>query len=390
VISLNQLKESYFDFNLVFVIFLIMLSSLLTINSADTQQYDDNFLLKQALWFSLSIVLVVITFSFDFDQIKSLTIYIYGFGIILLVTLLASPASIAPEINGAKSWFVLPGIGSIQPSEYMKIFIILMLSKVTETHSEKYTMGNIRSDFFYLFKVSLISGLPMFLVLLQNDFGSTLVIFVLSCFIIFVSGVNWKIIVTILSLVLIAVSSLVLTFLYKTSWLLFIMDDYQLNRIYAWLDPFKYGSDISYQLKQSILAIGSGGTGGKGYGDGVVYIPEAHSDFIFSIVGEEFGFIGSSFIICLYFIIIYRIVTLGVSQKKHPFQLFICVGMTGLLTFHVFQNIGMVIGLLPITGIPLPLMSYGGSSVLATMFGLGIILNISLKKKKFMFSDEEN
>ncbi|WP_430507678.1 FtsW/RodA/SpoVE family cell cycle protein [Rossellomorea marisflavi] len=381
----NQ-KQSFFDLNLAFFILLIMITSILTLHSAETQ-HPENFMLKQAMWFGVSIVVVAGIFLFDFDQIKSLAPVAYGFGLLILVALLLSPESLVPEINGAPSWFVLPGIGSIQPSEYMKIFLILMLSYMTQTHNTSHVPGHLPSDFLYLGKVALISGIPMLLVLKQNDFGTTLVILVISAFIVFVSGINWKILLSLITAALLGIASLVLMFIYRTEWLETFVSGYQINRIYAWLDPFKYGSDISYQLKQSILAVGSGQTQGKGYDHGVVYIPEAHSDFIFSNVAEEFGFIGSSVVVCLYFLIIYRIVMIGIDQQKDTFQSYVCCGVAGLLAFHVFQNIGMVIGLLPITGIPLPLMSYGGSSVLATMMGLGLIMNMSLKRKGYMFSE---
>ena len=294
-----------------------------------------------------------------------------------------------PSRKGAKSWFIIPGIGSIQPSEFMKIFLILMLSNVVTKHLERYTVGLIKNDFKLLFKIGLVSLLPMGLTLLQNDFGTSLVMFVITVGVVFISGISWKIILSLMSIGISILALLVGIFIYDPEILLFVMDQYQLNRIYAWLDPFGNAQGIGYQLKQSIVAIGSGMTYGKGFKDSNVYIPEAHTDFIFSIVAEEFGFVGASVLISIYFLIIYRMVSILMQNKNNPFESFICVGMISLLSFHVFQNIGMVIGLIPITGIPLPLMSYGGSSVMATMIGLGLVLNVSLKTKNYMFSREE-
>ncbi|MGD6816430.1 FtsW/RodA/SpoVE family cell cycle protein [Metabacillus sp. 84] len=387
---LQRFKESFFDNHLLLVLMLIMCSSFVAIYSAQNHgQYTENFLMKQMLWFAVGAIIMAIVLAFDFEQIERLTPFLYGFGILLLVLLLLAPESIAKPVNGAKAWFQFPGIGSIQPSEYMKIFLILMLSYMTKKHSETYGMGRISDDLKYLVKAGLLSGMPIVLILLQNDFGTSLVILVITGTVIFVSGINWRIIGVVITAVVSTVAALVILFIYKIEWLLLIAGKYQIDRIYAWLDPERYGSGISYQLKQSITAIGSGTISGKGFGNAEVYIPEAHSDFIFTMIGEEFGFFGACVIVCLYFILIYRIVIIGFGQMRNMFELFICVGMIGLFMFHVFQNIGMVIGLLPITGIPLPLMSYGGSSVLATMFGLGLVLNVSFHKRHSMFSGDK-
>jgi rod shape determining protein RodA len=163
---------------------------------------------------------------------------------------------------------------------------------------------------------------------------------------------------------------------------------YQFKRIYSWLDPHTYQSREGYQLVKSLLAIGSGQTSGKGFGNREVYMPESHSDFIFSTLGEEFGFIGGSIIISLFFLLIYQITRIGLDTKN-PFYSYICVGVISMIAFHVFQNIGMTIGLLPITGIPLPFISYGGSSLLSNMMAIGIVLSVRYHYKKYMFSSEE-
>lgn len=382
--------KNYFDYSLLFLIILLMIFSCIGLISAQKYvQIDENYFSKQIIWFIVGSIIVLAIFCFDFDSIRKLTPILYILGILLLIGVLIAPESIAPSRKGAKSWFIIPGIGSIQPSEFMKIFLILMLSNVVTKHLERYTVGLIKNDFKLLFKIGLVSLLPMGLTLLQNDFGTSLVMFVITVGVVFISGISWKIILSLMSIGISILALLVGIFIYDPEILLFVMDQYQLNRIYAWLDPFGNAQGIGYQLKQSIVAIGSGMTYGKGFKNSNVYIPEAHTDFIFSIVAEEFGFVGASVLISIYFLIIYRMVSILMQNKNNPFESFICVGMISLLSFHVFQNIGMVIGLIPITGIPLPLMSYGGSSVMATMIGLGLVLNVSLKTKNYMFSREE-
>lgn len=378
-------RKSFFDTPLLVYIISILTFSSITLLSA--QKYapgDINFFKKQMMWIVISGIVILLIFYFDFEMIMKLTPYIYTFGLLLLVFVLIAPDGIAPETKGAKSWLIVPGIGSIQPSEFMKILLILMLAYRATKHAENHTMGEFRSDMKLLVRMGLIAGLPMGLTLLQNDFGTTLVMFVISLGIIFTTGINYKLVASVVISLVLIVLSLVVTYLRDPNLLLNLMSPYQLNRIYSWLDPFGHAQGIGYQLKQSILAIGSGTVYGKGYDASNVYTPEAHTDFIFTIVGEELGFLGASLLLTFYFLIIYR--TIKIALYSDFFESFICTGMISLLTFHVFQNIGMVIGLIPITGIPLPLMSYGGSSVMSTLLGFGLVLNISLKKKEYMFS----
>ena len=388
--NLSTKRYNYFDFSLIFFLFLLMICSCVTILSAQKYaQYDENFFMKQIVWFVLGIIIATVIFLFDFEQISKFTPYFYGVGILLLIGILVAPESIAPEINGAKSWFKFPGIGSIQPSEFMKILLIMMLANTIHKHYEKGERDNISHDLFLLLKIAAISLAPIILILLQNDFGSSLVMVVITLAVVFLSGINWKIITVICLLAVAVVGTLVTIFLYNAELLLNIFGNYQLNRIYSWLNPFEHAEGIGYQLKQSLLAIGSGMIDGKGFHESDVYTPEAHSDFIFTIVAEEYGFIGASFVISLYFLIIYRMLGIGMYARNNLFEFFICIGMVALFTFHTFQNIGMVIGLIPITGIPLLLMSYGGSSVMASMMGIGLVLNISLKKRDYMFSSDK-
>ncbi|MFS0781136.1 FtsW/RodA/SpoVE family cell cycle protein [Bacillus sp. 1P06AnD] len=381
---MKQLKSN-FDSYLLFFILLIMIFSCFSLYSAQKySQFPIPYMEKQLQWFAIGFMIMAIIFYFDMKAIQNLSPYLYAFGIVLLLFVLFGPAKLTPEINGAKSWISLPGI-SIQPSEFMKIFLILMLSNSVYKHRKKYDIGDVKKDVLLIWKIGLISFLPLILTLLQNDFGTTLVMFVIVMAILFVSGIHKMLIWGVIGFLLLVIAGLVVTYIINPVLLLHLLDDYQLNRIYSWLDPFQFSQGIGYQLSQSIMAIGSGLSSGKGFNQTSVFIPEAHTDFIFAIVGEEYGFIGGTVLILVYFLIIYRIVRIGMMSTS--FESYICAGISAYITFHIFQNIGMVSGLLPITGIPLPLMSYGGSSVMSTMLGLSIVLNISLKRKKYMFSD---
>jgi rod shape determining protein RodA len=382
-------KWKKFDLDLMFIVFVFMIVSCVSIYSAQKfLPYEENFALKQSVWFIGGMILTSIVYYFDFEQLRRLSPYLFGFGVLLLAFLMVAPSSIAPIIKGTKAWFSIPGFGSLQPSEFMKVFLILFLAHVIQSHNEKHEERTLSSDSFLLFKVVSFTLIPLLLILKQPDAGTGMVIVSIMIGMIFISGINHYILFLFSFLGVSGIASLVWIFIYKTDVLLKILSQYQLDRIYSWLDPFGNGQGIGYQLRLSILASGSGKMMGKGFNDGEVAVPEAHSDFIFTVIGEEFGFIGSSVILCLYFLLIYKIITIVLRNKGH-YEILIGAGVISMLTFHIFENVGMVIGLVPITGIPLPMLSYGGSSVLGTILALSIINNVSATTNVYMFESKE-
>src|SRR3954451_5475675 len=383
----NSNTTSKLDYSLVFVLILLFLASCFAIYSAQASgQYKENFLIKQILWYVVGAGIITVVMTLDSDQLKKLTWYAYGLGIALLCFLIVAPASIAPVINGAKNWFVLPGIGSIQPSEFVKIFLILALARVIDQHNLKNPIKTLQTDFWLLIKMGIVTMVPLGLIIKQ-DLGTSLVFIAILVGMIFISGISWKLLVPIFSFGILLVG----TIFYFVIWNPNVLEkylgvgEYQLRRIYSWLDPYSYEGTDAYQLTKSLLAIGSGQTGGKGFGNREVYLPESQTDFIFSVVGEEYGFIGASVLISLFFLLVYHITKVGMETKNN-FYTYICVGVISMITFHVFQNIGMTIGVLPITGIPLPFISYGGSALMGNMMGLGLIFSIRYHYKKYMFS----
>lgn len=380
-------STSKLDYSLIFILLLLCLASCISIYSAQASgQYKENFVLKQIIWYAVGGGIIAGVMTFDSDQLKKITWYLYGFGIFLLVLLIIAPPSIAPVINGAKNWFKVPGIGSLQPSEFVKIFIILALAWVIENHHHKHLVKTMQSDFWLLMKLGIVTMFPLMLIIKQ-DLGTSLVFLSIMLGMIFISGISWKLLLPIFSAGTVLISTIFYFVLVKPDLLEKYLGvrQYQFSRIYSWLDPYNFQSSAGYQLTQSLLAIGSGQTSGKGYGNRDVYLPESHTDFIFSIVGEEFGFVGASVLISLFFLLIYHITKVGMETKNN-FYTYICVGVISMITFHVFQNIGMTIGVLPITGIPLPFISYGGSSLMGNMMGLGLIFSIRYHYKKYMFS----
>ena len=389
--SNHKNNNSRIDYGLLTILFLFFIVSCVSIYSAQsTGQYQTNFFLQQIFWYGVGAVIVAFVIRLDSDQLRRLTWFAYGFGIALLAFLIVAPSSIAPVINGAKSWFVIPGVGSIQPSEFVKGFIILALAKTIYNHHQKNPVKSVSTDFWLLIKIGLVTGLPLALVI-KEDLGTSLVILSIMIGMIFIAGISWKILLPIFSTAIALIGTIFYFVIYKPEILekYLAVDPYQLQRIYSWLDPYNFQSSIGYQLTQSLLAIGSGETTGKGFGSREVYLPELHSDFIFSVIGEEFGFVGASVVISLFFLLIYQITKIGM-EANNDYYTYICVGVISMITFHVFQNIGMTIGLLPITGIPLPFISYGGSSLMGNMFAIGLIFSIRYHYRKYMFSSTSN
>lgn len=387
----NNQSQSKLDFNLVLILMLLCLASCIAIYSAQqTGQYNENFLIKQIVWYIAGTMIIASVITLDSEQLTKITWYLYGIGLALLAFLIVAPTSIAPVINGAKSWYKVPGLGSLQPSEFFKVFLILALSRVIVEHHQKYLIKTIQTDLWLLTKLGIVTMVPILFVMQQPDLGTSLVMIAIMLGMIFISGISWKILTTIFGSALVLISTIFYFILWQPDVLekYLGVKEYQFARIYSWIDPYNYQDSSGYQLTRSLLAIGSGETSGKGFGTREVYLPESHSDFIFSVVGEEFGFIGASILISLFFMLIYHITKVGMATKNN-FYTYICVGVISMITFHVFENIGMTIGLLPITGIPLPFISYGGSSLMGNMLAIGLIFSIRYHQKRYMFAKDD-
>ncbi|MBK5460274.1 MULTISPECIES: FtsW/RodA/SpoVE family cell cycle protein [unclassified Peribacillus] len=378
------MKNSKLDYNLITLLLLLFITSCIAIYTAqEFGQYEGNFLFRQVSWYFIGFSMILGVMYLDSEQIFRLNWFIYSLSLFLLIALILSPESIAREINGAKSWFQIPGIGSIQPAEFTKISLIICLSYLIQKHHNKYVDKTLKTDFILLIKMGAATLLPILLIMKQPDLGTSLVLMCIFIGILFVSGISWRIIgVIFIICVLIASGIFYLVFLNPELLQLMGIKTFQLGRIYAWIDPESYQSGEGYNLTKALLAIGSGAF--YGYrGDGV-YVPEAHTDFIFSVIASKFGFLGSSILITIYFLLISSMVKLAIDVKN-SFESYLCAGAVSMIFFHIFENIGMNIGLLPITGIPLPFISYGGSSLMGNMLAMGLIFSISYRKRAYMF-----
>ncbi|AQU78270.1 MULTISPECIES: FtsW/RodA/SpoVE family cell cycle protein [Planococcus] len=385
----NKSFTDRIDWSLAFILFLFFIISLVAISSAQTSgQYLTNFVPRQALFYVVSVVMIGVLMYFDPEQYKKMAYYLYGFGIFLLILLMISPdgvGQIAEPVNGAKAWFHTPFV-NIQPAEFMKTFYILALAKMISTHHEQNLIKSIKSDFFLLGKIGLCLAIPLGFILLQPDLGTALVFIAITLAVVVVSGISWKIIAPSFGGVAVVGSILLWMTINAQDFLssAFGLKPYMFERIYTWLDPYSYAESGGYNLIAALNAIGSGEVFGKGYQGRQVYVPENHTDFIFTVISEDFGFVGASTVIILFFMLIYHLTKITL-QFKDMFSTYVCAGIIAMITFHVFQNIGMTIQLLPITGIPLPFISYGGSSLIGNMLALGIVFSMKFHHKNYMF-----
>lgn len=384
----RQLKNNHWirriDWVLIGILVLLAIISVTIINSAmGGGQYSANFSIRQILYYVLGGLIACLIMLVSPKKLMKYTYLLYFLLCAALFILIIIPETpITPIINGAKSWYKL-GPLSVQPSEFMKIVLILALAKLVSRHNQFTFNKSLETDFKLLLKIAGISVIPMGLILLQNDLGTMLVLCAIIVGVIVVSGISWKILAPVFIAGIALGSSIILSIIYKPSLIenSFGIKTYQMGRINSWLDPYTYSSGDGYHLTESLKAIGSGQLVGKGFNHGEVYIPENHTDFIFSVIGEEFGFIGSVILILVFLAFIFHLVRLA-TKFELPFSKLFIIGYATLILFHVLQNIGMTIQLLPITGIPLPFISYGGSSLWSLMCGIGVILSFTYHQPK--------
>lgn len=319
----------------------------------------------QLLWFVLGFVLLILTMTIDYKVYKRFADWIYWANVALLAALfIFSTAS-----RGAVSWFKL-GSRMFQPSEIAKIAIIIFLAKKIAACD-----GGIQS-FKQLLPILGYFLLPFVLILAQPDFGTALVFLSIFAGMMFLGGLRGRLIAIIAGSGIAAVPVL---------WM-FILNDVQKQRVLVYLGLASDTGSSAYHVTQSKIAIGSGQMFGKGmFNTGALsqlnYVPEKHTDFIFSVVCETFGFVGAMVLLGLYFLLIFRLLYMAYKLQDR-FCSLIVVGVVSMLFFHIFENIGMTLGVMPITGIPLPLMSYGGSSVFSIMILLGLVMNVWLRRNR--------
>lgn len=331
---------------------------------------------QQIVWYVIGFGALLAVLYIEFEQLQKLHWWFYGFGVGLLMLLFPlQGTSYVPNINGAYRWIQVAGV-TIQPSELMKIFLTLSLASLAASYARRPREG--REDVWFIMKTGLVTFVPFVLVFTQPDLGSGLVLLVIFLTILFVSEIDWKWALGALGLVASSIAGFFYLFLNHISLVERVVPSHSLNRVYAWLDPYSYASDLSYQLMRSMNKIGAGQMTGVGRNNPLVSLPEAHTDFVFASLAGFYGFFGATTVILLYFFFIAY--TLRMSRRADSwFGTYFIIGMIAMFGFQVFQNIGMTIGVLPITGLPLPFLSYGGTSLVVSLFAVGLMMNAAYK-----------
>ncbi len=335
---------------------------------------------QQMLWYAIGFMLLIATLLFDYRLYYSMSYVLYAIGIILLIGVYQTE-----PINNATSWYRLPGGVLFQPSEPMKLFTILTVARYLSNKADDPD----RFRYFYqLIPVGLIVAVPMLMILVQPDLGSALVYCSILATMLIVGGIRLKHVLYLGTLVSSFFGVMTLLYFYKQSIFFKIIKPYQWDRIKFWLNPDLEAMGRGFQLKQSLIAIGSGQLFGKGIDTPTQasfgWVPVGESDFIFTVIAEKLGFVGAGVLMILFFFLIYRMIRIAM-EAKDPFGSYVVAGVVGMLTFQVFENIGMTIQLMPITGLPLPFISYGGSSLLTNFLIIGVVLNIGMRKDTLRF-----
>jgi rod shape determining protein RodA len=331
-----------------------------TRNGLDGQYYLKRHIINILIGLVLAYGVTVI----DYRLLRAYTPFLWGAGVLGLVIVLIP--GLGAEINGAKAWIALPGGFQIQPAELAKIAIIIGMSMILSERSHD-SDGPTSRD---VLQALAIAAIPVALIIMQPDMGTVLIISAAVVTIIAVSGspARW-----VAGLLLLAVLGGFVAV--KAG----VISEYQVNRLQTFVDPNADTQGAGYQLRQARITVGSGGLIGTGLFNGPQtngrFVPEQQTDFIFTVAGEELGFIGSGAILILYLILLMRAFSIA-RRTNDPFGRLVCTGVIAWFAFQIFENIGMTMGLMPMTGVPLPFISYGGSSMFATLIGVGLLQNV--------------
>lgn len=366
---MKRISKFKVDISFIIILFMFVAISLITIYSAQSLISNDTLMIKQALWYVAGFILIYFVMFIGNDYIYRNYMVWYIIGIISLIALLL----FAPDINGAKCWFSIPGIGTIQPSEFVKIIYIIVLANVITKFNNEYPNPTVSEEFKFLIKVIILFSIPAILTFLQPDTGVVLIYLLITIIMLFISGIRYRWFIILFSILFIIIGLIVGIYFIDTDLFVKIFGTDFFLRIDRLLD---WSSSSGYQLENGMAAIGSGGLLGMGINNTPIYFPEPQTDFIFAVYANNFGFIGSLLLIGIILFFDIKLILLAIKNSNLTNK-YVIAGIVGMLIYQQLQNIGMTFGLMPITGITLPFISYGGSSLLSYMIMMGIIFNIS-------------
>lgn len=372
VIIMNKLnfKNNLMIFMSLFAFTIISIISIYSAQDLLSSSYN-NLYVKQILWYILGYICIIYLYNSKNNFLYKYSNILYIISIISLILVLI----FGTESNGARCWFTIPGIGSIQPSEFVKIFLILSIAKELSKYDSKNYTRTFKNELTIIFKCFILTLIPSLLAFLEPDTGIVFIYFSILFVMLFVFGIRYRwFIISGLFLILLIGGFLVLFFFFQDNFISIFGTNffYRMDRILDWSN----GSGM--QLTNALASTGSAGLTGYGISNTPIYFPEPQTDFIFSVFASNFGFFGSIVLILITIFFDMQIIKIGIKSKNE--YKYIISGIVAMLLFQQIQNIGMNIGLLPITGITLPFISYGGSSLISYMVIIGIIVNINKKE----------
>ncbi|PKM88684.1 MAG: rod shape-determining protein RodA [Firmicutes bacterium HGW-Firmicutes-12] len=366
------------DYALLINVALILVMSFFVLHSATynaSLKHNTDYLQRQFLSTVIGISAFLFVLLIDYEKLSKYALHIYALNITLLLAVLF----LGEETKGAQAWLPI-GSFKFQPAELVKILLIIGLAKFLVPRVGR--LNSIKD----LLPVFIYVGVPLLLILKQPDLGTGLVYIAIMFGMLLAAGASPLLLGGLLGG---GIGLISLAIYAHYTWGIWLpLKDYQLMRLIIFLDPMIDPKGWGWNVIQSQIAVGSGGLFGKGWGLGSQtkydFLPEQWTDFIFSVLAEEFGFIGSALLLLLFFFLIYRGIRIA-FKAKDTFGSLIAVGVVSMFAFHILQNVGMTIGIMPITGIPLPFVSYGGSSLLANLIALGLIMNVHIYHDPIMF-----
>ena len=366
-------KNIYIDRFIFFTLFIFYIISIISIKSASSYLSSSlgNLIIKQSIWYIIGLLLIFVILKFDNKFFYKYSFHIYIINCLLLLGLLF----FAPSINGSKCWYNIFGF-SFQPSEFMKISLILVYSKVIGEFNKKRKI-TFKDEIMLLLKIFVILLIPSILTFLEPDTGAIIIYFIITFFCLFISKIRIRWFIILFSFILILASFFFYFYFYEQDIFINILGNdffYRMDRIVNWRNR------SGMQLENSMAAISASGMFGFGFNNTPIYFPEAGTDFIFGVFASNFGFLGSSFFII--FLVLFDIYLINLCNKRINYKdKTLLIGIVGIIFYQQIQNISMTIGLLPITGITLPFISYGGSSLISYMILIGLVINITKEKK---------
>lgn len=362
------------NLRIVIPIILFSVISIITIYSSQTMlssSFNDLYI-KQIIWYLIGFILVIFISRKKNQTNDNLINILYIIGNILLILVLF----FGTEANGSRCWFTIPGIGSFQPSEFMKIFLILMIAKELEKSCKKNYQRTLRDEFKVIFKCFILTLIPTILTFLEPDTGIVFIYFIILLIMLFIFGIRYRwFFIGIIFMAIVLFAFFYLFFKQQNTFISIFGTDffYRMDRLLEW------SNGAGMQLTNALASSGSAGLFGYGLNNNPIYFPEPQTDFIFSVFTTNFGFIGASILLLLIIYFDYQLIKVGIKSSGK--DKYIISGILSMIIFQQIQNIGMNIGLLPITGITLPFISYGGSSLISYMIIIGIVININNKNK---------